>query len=150
MGEGIVEKAVLKFMEGFNCAEAVLMAFAESIGVESMLIPKVATGFGGGIGRGGSVCGALLGAVMAIGLQFGRNNFTEAVAYEKCMAKSLEIYRVFERSFGTVFCRELTQCDLTTREGVEKFKEQRIREHKCVEYVRRSMEVLQRVTEIEN
>jgi hypothetical protein len=48
----------------FLCSEAVLMALAKCLGVESKLIPKIATGFGAGIGRQGEVCGALSGAVM--------------------------------------------------------------------------------------
>jgi C_GCAxxG_C_C family probable redox protein len=40
---------------------------------KSELIPKIATAFGGGIGRCGSLCGALTGGVMAIGIKHGTN-----------------------------------------------------------------------------
>jgi hypothetical protein len=58
--------------EEFLCSEAVLITLAECLGVESKLIPRIATGFGAGVGREGEVCGALSGAVMGLGLKFGR------------------------------------------------------------------------------
>lgn len=68
------DEAKRLFDNGFNCAESVLLAtshekFAQSIGG---IIPRIATGFGGGIARNGDVCGALTGGVMAIGLALGR------------------------------------------------------------------------------
>jgi hypothetical protein len=49
------------------------MALAECMGVESGLIAKIATTFGAGMSREGEVCGALSGAVMGLGLRYGRN-----------------------------------------------------------------------------
>ncbi|MEM2609877.1 MAG: C-GCAxxG-C-C family protein [Candidatus Bathyarchaeia archaeon] len=118
---------------------------AEFIGIECKQIPKIATGFGGGIGRTGSICGALAGAIMAIGLKYGRNYLKETGKYEMCMRKSLEFYREFEKEHGSVLCRDLTGCDLTTTEGRRKFLEQRIREEKCVKYVRFSMKFLMKL-----
>jgi C_GCAxxG_C_C family probable redox protein len=55
------------------CSESVLLAISELLGVESELIPRIATGFGAGIGRRGEVCGALAGGVMGLGLVYGRS-----------------------------------------------------------------------------
>ena len=64
------ENAVECFQEGYNCAQSVLLTmFQHWNSGGSDLIPKIATGFGGGIGRCGSVCGALAGGVMALARQ---------------------------------------------------------------------------------
>ncbi len=140
--ERIVEKAVSRFRKGYLCSESILLTFAEASGIKCEQIPKIATGFGGGIGRAGSICGALTGAIMALGLKYGSKTLNEKEAYEKCLKKSLEFYKNFEEEFGSVFCRDLTQCDLTTTEGRQKFKEQQIKETKCTKYVENSMRTL--------
>ena len=65
----ICEKAVKSFLEDYNCAQSVLLTMFEYWNGENELIPKIATAFGGGIGRCGSVCGALTGGVMALGIK---------------------------------------------------------------------------------
>jgi C_GCAxxG_C_C family probable redox protein len=89
------------------------------LGIEQEAVPGIATAFGGGIGGTGSVCGALAGAVMAIGLRHGRRNPTERDA--KAYALTQELRRRFEAAMGRVDCRDLTGMDLSTREGVKRF-----------------------------
>ena len=62
------------FASGLYCAESVVMAIADAEGVESELLPRVATGFGGGMARTGGACGALTGAIMGVGLALGRSS----------------------------------------------------------------------------
>jgi C_GCAxxG_C_C family probable redox protein len=59
--------------EKFLCSECFLMALARYQGVESPLIPRIATGFGAGIARSGEICGALSGAVMDLSFRYGRD-----------------------------------------------------------------------------
>ena len=54
------------FMEGYNCSQAVVGAWAEDIGLDSETAYKIASGFGGGIGRMREVCGAFTGAWIEI------------------------------------------------------------------------------------
>ncbi len=67
--EALGEKAAQLHLQGYNCAQAVLLVLYEHMHPdgENDVIPKIATGLGGGIGRCGSVCGALSGAVLAVG-----------------------------------------------------------------------------------
>jgi len=69
----LCEKAVTRFLQGYNCAQSVLSTMFEYWNGKNELIPKIATAFGGGIGRCGSVCGALTGGVMALGIKYGTN-----------------------------------------------------------------------------
>ena len=77
------------------------------------------TGFAGGLGNTGSVCGAVIGAVMAIGLKRGRAETLEEGLRELAVAR--EFRRRFEDEMETISCRELTGADLTTEEGIEQF-----------------------------
>jgi len=71
--DDVAERAAELFDNGFGCSGSVLQAVAESHGIQSDLIPRIATGFCGGIARTGNVCGALAGTFMALSLFTGRN-----------------------------------------------------------------------------
>jgi C_GCAxxG_C_C family probable redox protein len=121
---------------GFNCAESVLKSCQELYQLPGdEIVPKVATGFGGGIGRKGSVCGALTGGIMALGLEMGRMDPKDAQARDRLYAIARGIYERFEREFGTVLCYNLTQCDLTTPEGQKKAKDLNLHKNLCSQFV---------------
>ena len=61
------------FAGGLYCAESVLLSLARAEGIESELLPKVATAFCGGMSRSCGTCGALTGAIMGLGLALGRS-----------------------------------------------------------------------------
>ncbi len=109
------------FQSGFYCAESVLLAISETKGIQSDLIPKIATGFCGGLSRTCGICGAVSGAVMAINLFHGRNSSTEP-ALEAYVAVR-RLLEMFETKFGSTNCKDLTGCDLGTEEGQKLFKE---------------------------
>jgi C_GCAxxG_C_C family probable redox protein len=96
-----------------------LLAVCQQLGIQHETVPGIATAFGGGIGGTGSVCGALVGAVMAIGLTHGRRNSSERDA--RAYALTQEMRRRFEATMGHVDCRDLTGMDLSTPDGVKRF-----------------------------
>ena len=87
----------------------------QKFNIENEIIPRIASGFGGGIGSTGSVCGAVVGAVMAIGLKKEQWNTLED--WMRLAAVAQEFRRRFEAETGTINCRELTGVDLTAEEG---------------------------------
>jgi len=103
----------------------VLLAVAESERIQSDLIPKIATGFCGGVSRTCGMCGAVSGGIMVVGLFTGRSASTDSITetYRK-VQKLLEEFRL---RFGSTNCRELTGCDLGTDEGQEFFKKNDIK-----------------------
>ena len=98
----VVEKALKHFQSGYNCVESVLSALYEYLETNSKneLIPKIAAGFGGGIGRCGSVCGALTGSIMVVGIKYASNE----AAVEKradAYANAKTLLQQFEEQQGT-------------------------------------------------
>ena len=87
----------------------------QEFGIENDGIPQIAFYFAGGIGNSGSVCGAVVGAVMAIGLKRGRA--ASMVEMLGNLAFAGDFRRRFEAEMGNIDCRDLTGLDLSTVEG---------------------------------
>jgi len=84
---------------------------------ENDIIPRIASAFAGGIGNTGAVCGAVVGAVMAIGLKQGQAETMEEALRNLAVARDFR--RRFEAEIGSISCRELTGLDLTKDEGLK-------------------------------
>ena len=140
--EHFSKKAVNYFDQGYNCAQSVLLTMQEYYGIpENKSIPKIATAFGGGIGRLGSLCGALTGAIIAIGLKYGTN---EPILEKKEKAYKLtqKFYEQFVNTSGSQFCKELIGFDLTDPEELERARKSKVREEKCLNFVEKAVEIL--------
>jgi C_GCAxxG_C_C family probable redox protein len=107
------------FKSGFGCAESVLMAIAVSQNIKSELIPRIASGFCGGVSHTGGMCGALTGGIMALNIIYGRD--TVAQSKELNYQKVQEFVHAFKSRYGTMNCSELTGCDLGTEKGMAQF-----------------------------
>jgi C_GCAxxG_C_C family probable redox protein len=127
MSEQTPQRSLELFRSGFFCAESVLLAIAESQGIRSDLIPRIATGFCSGISRTGGICGAVSGAIMGINLVAGRNSPAESIEFSYNMTQKL-ISR-FEKEHGSVNCRQLMGCDLATEAGQRYFMENHLMNH---------------------
>jgi len=125
-------RARVLFDGGFCCAESVAKAASEVLGVECDAIPRIATGFCGGVSRTGGLCGALLGGILAIGLGIGKRRANDSAdpAYEAVRS----LIDTFREAFGSTTCPELCGFDLDTPEGQIRFAETDQHE-RCSEYV---------------
>jgi len=105
--EEVERKAFDYFQSGFHCAEAVSKTITELFAQEACRdIPRVASGFGGGIGRTHEdTCGALTGGVIAIGYLFGRDNPDEE--WRDAYERAAEFRKRFTEEFGSTNCRAL-------------------------------------------
>ena len=131
MSEQASQRSLELFKSGFYCAESVLQAIAEDLGIQSDLIPKIATGFCSGISRTGGMCGAVSGAIMGISLVAGRSSPTESMEF--CYSLIQKLISQFENQFGSVNCRQLLGCDLATAEGQRYFMEHNLMAG-CLQY----------------
>ncbi len=115
-----IEHAAARFAEGFNCAQAVFSAFAPALGLDETTALRIASPLGGGIGRSGNVCGAVTGALMALGLGRGAST-PEGKEPTYLIAK--EFIRRFQEKHGTILCNALTGYDISTPEGIAAARE---------------------------
>ncbi|MBR2159757.1 MAG: C_GCAxxG_C_C family protein [Clostridia bacterium] len=96
------------FLEGYNCSQAVVGAFSDLLGIEKSVAVKMASGFGGGMGRMRETCGAVSGSVFVLSAIFGY----EDTDFEK----KKELYKIiqgflkdFKEYKGSLNCAELLQ-----------------------------------------
>ena len=119
------DRAKLHFNSDYNCAESILLALSQRIynqgRIVQHIIPRIATGFGGGMARNGDTCGALVGGIMAIGLAFGRDNSKQS--RDTCYLATNQLYRDFVKEFRSCKCRELTGVNLNTARGMRTYSE---------------------------
>jgi len=137
MSDECPQKAEELFLQGYNCAQAVSCACTADCGVPPELVVKLATGFGAGMGRSQETCGAVTGAILALGLRGGRALGDDKARTEETYAKVQALQRDFAALHGSCLCRELLAgCDLRTPEGQREFKERGYLRQRCVEYVK--------------
>jgi len=132
------KSAEASFAGGLYCAESVVLALARAQGIESELLPKVATAFCGGMSRSCGTCGALTGAIMGLGLALGRSRAGDSAlpAYRATQ----RLIEQFEREFGGRDCHDLLGCDLGSPEGQAMFRDDGLAEL-CVTYTGRAAEM---------
>jgi len=123
------------FPEGrpYNCCESVLLTLAEYLGVESDLIPKIATGIGAGFSLNGLTCGSISGVALAIGLKYGRKSSEEN---PQATWKRVDSFmKTFKDRWGAVTCREPTGLDVKTAEGMKEYLRS-VHDYACTERVK--------------
>ena len=113
------KRAVKLFQTDYCWAESILLSVAETKNIESDLIPKIATGFCGGVSHTDGVCGAISGGILAINMIHGRDELS--VPRENSEIKIQKLISTFNREFQSEHCYKLTGCDLGTEEGQEKY-----------------------------
>lgn len=137
------DEAEAIFKSGLNCAQAVLMAFAEAYGLRREDALRVASGFGGGMGGMGQTCGAVCGAFMVLGLKHPRHDRASA-------GPSSELVKEFARRFkqrnGTISCRELLGADISTPEGHEAARAAGKFAAVCPKAVRDAVQIIEEMT----
>lgn len=101
------ERAKAMFEEGYNCAQATVLAFADILPAGTDTLMRMACSFGGGMGRLREVCGAMSGTCMILGLLYGYPGPETGEAKAEQYARVQELGRLFEASNGSLVCREL-------------------------------------------
>lgn len=108
------QKAQELFLMGYGCSQAVLGAFAEDIGLDLSIALKIASPFGGGMGRMREVCGTMTGAFMVLGMIYGFDTPSAAKKGE-VYQRVTEIANAFKEKNGTIICRQLLENIKTTQ-----------------------------------
>ena len=101
------EKALQYFTDGANCAQAVVLAFREELGMDEKTAARLASSFGGGIGRLREVCGAVSGMMMVYGMLRGYDDLKDPAAKKAHYQNVQALAAKFREENGSIVCREL-------------------------------------------
>ena len=99
------EKAKAYFEQGYNCAQAVTLAFAEEMGLDKDSAAKMVSSFGGGLGRLREVCGCVSGMALAAGALYGYSDPEAKEAKADHYALIQKLAEAFKEKTGSMICR---------------------------------------------
>jgi len=103
---------------------------------------QIAAGFAGGM-RQGETCGAVTGAFMVLGLRHCSTDCERPAGRSKAYARVVGSADRFKKRNGSLTCRDLLGCDISTAEGLKQAKEQGLFETTCVQMVTDAAEILE-------
>ncbi len=101
------DRAEELFKSGYNCAQAVIGAFAEDLGLDFNTAMKISEGFGGGMGRMRLTCGAVSGMFMTVGMNISRGEAGDLKTRETVYGTVQKMAREFEEKNGSIICGDL-------------------------------------------
>lgn len=113
-----VDDALKYFEEKFHCSQAVFAAFSEDYGLSREQALKIGGCFGSGM-RKGEVCGACTGALMVLGLKYGKSKVGDIESKLKSDKVCDRFLDEFKKENGSYICNELLGCDISTERGVK-------------------------------
>ena len=132
-----IDDAVQLFLNGYMCSQAVFAAFSEELGLPKEQALKIGACFGSGM-RKGEVCGACTGALMALGLKYGESK-------PDCDEVCDKFLDEFKKENGSFICRDLLNCDISTKEGVEYALENNLFKELCPLMVESAAKITEKI-----
>ncbi len=131
------------FKKGYNCSQSIILAFADLLPVDESFAMKMASSFGGGMGRLREVCGSVSGMFMVTGFLYGYDGPETGQIKADHYARIQELAHRFEEAHGTIVCREML--GLSVRHDVptpEKRTDEYYKKRPCAEIIGDAAEIL--------
>lgn len=101
------EKAMANFKKGYNCSQSIILAYQDMIPIDKSILSKMASSFGGGMGRLREVCGSVSGIFLIAGILYGYDEPETGQVKAEHYARIQELARRFEEKHGSIICREM-------------------------------------------
>lgn len=140
------EKALSYFNNSFNCAQSVFATLGPELGLTEDECLKIACAFGAGMGKQQHVCGAVSGALMAIGTKFGKALNDKESKKEFTYKLTEEFLREFESRNGSIHCFELLHClNMNIEQDEIKIHELGLFETVCEKAVKNAVEITEKL-----
>ena len=137
-----------RFESGYNCSQAVVLAFADLLGVDEKALARLTSSFGGGMGRLREVCGAVSGMFMVAGLLYGYDGAETGAKKAKHYARIQHLAERFSQDTGSIVCRELLGLDRKKDSPTpDKRTEEYYKKRPCRELVGLAAEILEEMIE---
>lgn len=134
------------FLKGYNCAQSVAIAFAAEMGKSEEEVARLASSFGGGMGRLREVCGAVSGALLVYGALRGYSDPTDGDAKKRHYASVQDFAERFKAEHETIVCRELLKNIALKKEGSSEPEERTpeyYRTRPCARFVETAARILE-------
>lgn len=100
-------RAVSFFEEGYNCSQAVFMAYSDIYGIEKETAAKLASSFGGGMGRLREMCGAVSGMFLLLGLKYPFIDTKDKASKNANYKAVQKLANEFKTEMGSYICADL-------------------------------------------
>ena len=147
MGER-ANRAYDLFKQGYNCSQAVFMAFCDKYGFDEETAARLASSFGGGMGRMREVCGAFSGMLLVNSMETGSADASDFEAKKANYESVRALAERFKEENGSLICRELLGLTKKEESAVpEKRTEQYYQKRPCAEIVKAAAEILEETFE---
>lgn len=121
------KQAAQLFLDGYNCAQSIVVAFSDVTGLDQSTSAKLASGFGGGMGRLREVCGAVSGMIMVASYLYGYTS-PDDEKKKNCYTMVQQLAERFREQNGSIVCREILKnppSDPTPSPRTEAYYQQR-------------------------
>ncbi len=140
------ERAMNYFLQGFNCTQSVLLAFEELLPEENREdFIRMASGFGGGMGRLREVCGSVSGMFLVAGLKYGYSGPETGAKKTELYSRIQELAHRFEKQNGSIVCRELLGLSVKEESPVPEARtEEYYKKRPCKELIGMAAEILEK------
>ncbi len=139
------EIAVTCFSQGFSCSQAVLISHCEEYGLSKELAYKVSGAFGGGFGHTGGACGAVTGALMLLGLKYGKYKVEDLESKDKTYLLVKELTDQFLKMHGSIQCKDLIKYDISMYDELLKARESGVFKSICPVLVKDAVEMVEKL-----
>ncbi|WP_372643946.1 C-GCAxxG-C-C family protein [Ancylomarina sp.] len=139
----IEEKVIHSFYNGMNCAQSILTAYADHLKFDPSFALSVSSGFGGGMGKLQKTCGAVTGSFMALGIYNSQKHFENIEARNATNVMIQKFTVDFEAMHGSLDCKALLDCDFTTIEGGNQFKDKDLKQNVCSKCLADSVKLIE-------
>jgi C_GCAxxG_C_C family probable redox protein len=142
------EIAIEFFEQGYNCAQSVLTAFSQDLDIPEDELLKISCAFGGGMGRRQLTCGAVSGALMVIGMYFGRGKGDDISKKTHTYEKAAEFMKEFELRNGSLNCKELLQnLNMHDPEEMKKIESLGLFKTSCYKYAKDAVHIAEKIVQ---
>lgn len=132
------------FLEGYNCAQAVTLAFANEMGVDTKTALMLSSSFGGGLGRLRETCGAVSGMCVALGAIEGYDDPKDLEGKKSLYATVQQLVGRFKEINGSYVCRDLLKELAGEKSAVPELRtEEYYKKRPCAKHCRQAAEILE-------
>ncbi|MCI9136994.1 MAG: C_GCAxxG_C_C family protein [Lachnospiraceae bacterium] len=138
------QRAEENFLKGYNCSQAVFLAFSDLYELDEETAAKLSSSFGGGMGRLREVCGAVSGMFLTAGVLYGYDKPKDFQGKKEHYERIQQLAKAYEEENGSIVCRELLGLNKKREEPVPEQRTEKYYEKRpCPKLVRMAASIME-------